>query len=135
MKTFEKRGTQIETENANYILTGYGLSMRKKTSLSSLGTLKNEIPAELGSVKYKDLEDMVYRLESTYDEIVDILDIAYIGASTFGCTLLPGMYKNSDINLMLKNLLTDELKVNITKILQKRLGSNLDAKKMKKFSK
>ena len=130
-----KRGAQIETENADYILTGNGLSIRKKISLSSLGTFKNEIPAELGRVKYKDLEDMVYRMESTYDEIVDILDIAYIGASTFGCTLLPGIHKISDINLMLKNLLTDEVTVIITKILQKRLGSNLDAKKTNTFSK
>ena len=32
--------------------------------------------------EYRDLEDMVYRLQSTYDEIVVILDFKYIPAST-----------------------------------------------------
>ena len=31
--------------------------------------------AELGTVKNRDLEDMVYKTELTYDEIVDLLDI------------------------------------------------------------
>ena len=38
--------------------------------------------------KYADLEDMVYRLELTYNEIIDILDIKYIPTSTKGYTCL-----------------------------------------------
>ena len=34
--------------------------------------------------KYIDLENMVFRLELTYNEIVDILDIKYIPTSTIG---------------------------------------------------
>ena len=33
-------------------------------------------------MKYKDLEDMVFRLELTYDEIVDILDVKQFPWST-----------------------------------------------------
>ena len=30
------------------------------------------------------LEDLVYRMELTYDEIVDVLDVNYIAGSIFG---------------------------------------------------
>ena len=36
---------------------------------------KNEILDELRNVKYNDLEDLVYRMHLTYDEIIDILDL------------------------------------------------------------
>ena len=39
---------------------------------------KNEILKELKNVKYNDLEDLVYRIQLTYDEIIDILDLKYI---------------------------------------------------------
>ena len=42
-------------------------------------------------MKFKDLEDMVYRLELTYDEIIDTLDIMYSSAKTVGNTLTPGI--------------------------------------------
>ena len=48
---------------------------------------KSETLAEVGRVKYKDLEDMVWRMELTYNEIVDILDIKYNAGSTIGYTL------------------------------------------------
>ena len=47
-------------------------------SLSSLGMFKDEILEQLKNVKYNDLEDMVYRFQLTYDEIIDILDLKYI---------------------------------------------------------
>ena len=34
---------------------------------------------------------MVYRMELTYDEIVDILDAEYIAGSNIGYTLPPGV--------------------------------------------
>ena len=43
---------------------------------------------------------MVFRMELTYDEIEDILDVKYIAASTIGHTLQAGKYEISDINLM-----------------------------------
>ena len=48
---------------------------------------------------------MVFRTEKTYDEIIDILDIKYFGASTFGYFLKPGIYEIIDLNSMLKSLL------------------------------
>ena len=58
--------------------------------------------------KYRDLVDMVHRLQLTFDEIVDILNINYVAGSTKGYTLLPGVNKNIDINFMLKSLLPKE---------------------------
>ena len=36
---------------------------------------KNQILEELGNAKYNDLEDLVYRMQLTYDEIIDVLDL------------------------------------------------------------
>ena len=44
-------------------------------------------------MKYKDLEDLVYRMQLIYDEIVEILDIKYIAGSTIGYTMPPGIYE------------------------------------------
>ena len=74
-------------------------------NLESLDHFKKEILAELKRLKYKDLEDTVYRMELTYDEIVGILDVNSIAGSSTAYTLAPGIYKISDINLMLKSLL------------------------------
>ena len=43
--------------------------------LSDLDTQKNEILEELRNVKYNDLKVLVYRMELTYDEIIDVLDL------------------------------------------------------------
>ena len=48
----KKRGTRLKTENRGFILAG-------------LYHFKSELLAELKRVKYKDLEDIVYRMEST----------------------------------------------------------------------
>ena len=50
--------------------------------LASINPPKNEISAESTRVKHKDLEDMVHRVELTYDEIVVILDVNYTAGST-----------------------------------------------------
>ena len=57
---------------------------------------------------------MVYGLQLTYDEIVDILDVKYNDGSTTGYTMPVGVYKVSDINLMLKSLLPNKVKVDMT---------------------
>ena len=49
-----------------------------------------------------------------YDEIVDILDVKYIAGSTTGHTLEPATYEITNVNLMLKSLLPNKAKVNIT---------------------
>ena len=116
-----RKGTGIETENGGHNLAGFD-------------HFKSEILAELKRVKYEDLEDMVYRMELTYDEIVDILDIKYIPGSTIGYTLPPGLYEISDINLMLKSLVPNGVKVKITNDAI-RLRSNLTTNKTIRFTK
>ena len=53
-------------------------------------------------------------MQLTYEEIIDILDIEYIAGSTNGYTLPPGVYVVSDLKLMLKSLLHDDVKVSLT---------------------
>ena len=65
VKEVEKRGTQIEIGNVGYNLAGFD-------------QFKSETRSELKRVKYKDLEDMVYRLQLTYDELVNVLDVKKI---------------------------------------------------------
>ena len=101
VKEVEKRGTQTEGENSEDKLAGFD-------------HFKSEMFAGLKRIKEKDLEDMVYRMESTYDEIVDILDIRYIAGSTNGYAKPPGIYENTDVNWMLKSLFPNKIKVKIT---------------------
>ena len=72
--------------------------------LSDLDTRKDSTINELKRVKYRDLENMLYGLQLTYDEIIDILGGKNIAGSTRGYTLPPGVYEIIDINLMLKSL-------------------------------
>ena len=67
----EKRVVEIEIEIEN---RGY--------TLAAFDQFKCEILAGLKRVKYMDLEDMVYRMLLTCDEIVDKLDVNYIAGST-----------------------------------------------------
>ena len=62
VKGVEKKATRIEIENSGYNLAGFD-------------HFKSEILAKLQTVKYKDLEDMVYRMQLTYDEIVDLFAV------------------------------------------------------------
>ena len=77
---------------------------------------------------------MVYRLELTYDEIIDILDVKYITGSTFGYTITTGVYEMNDICLIIKILLPNEVKVNNT-IDDFRLKSNLTTNETIRFTK
>ena len=84
--------------------------------------------------KYEALEDMVYRLQLTYDELIDILNLKYNPSSTIGYTLPPGMHEIIDNIFSLKSLLPKEVKVNIT-IDDVRLKSNLTTNKSIRFTK
>ena len=86
------------------------------------------------SNNYRQLEDMVWRLQLTYNEIVDILDFKYIPTSTKRYTFVPGVYEVTDINFMLKSLLPKEVQVNIT-IDDFRLKSKFSTNKTIRFSK
>ena len=101
-----------------------GLISINDYSLSSLGMFKDEIIEELKNVKYDDLEDLVYRFQLTYDEIMNILDLKYIPTKRTGYSLNPGIYEVVDLNNTLKHILPNNVKVNIT-IDDIRLKSNL----------
>ena len=63
-------------------------------------------------------------MQLTYDEIIDILDLKYIPTKRTGYSLNPGIYEVADLNNILKYILPDNVKVNIT-IDDIRLKSNL----------
>ena len=67
---------------------------------------------------------MVFRLEITYTDVLNIPGLNYIEASAIGYTLPLGVYEISNFNWILKSLLPDNFKVNIT-IDDIRLRSNL----------
>ena len=96
----------------------------KEFKLSDFDTQKNEIIEELKNAKYNDLKDLVYRMRLSYDEIMDILDLNYIPTKRTGYSLNPGIYEVVDLNITLKHILPDNVKVNIT-IDDIRLKSNL----------
>ena len=65
VKEVRKRGNKIKLGDNEY-------------SLSDFDTEKNEILEEKKIAKNNDLEDLVYRTQLTYDEIIDLLDLNYI---------------------------------------------------------
>ena len=106
-----KRGNKIKIGDIEY-------------KLSDFDNQKNVILEELKNAKYKDLEDLVYRMRLSYDEIMDILDLKYIPTKRTGYSLNPGIYEVSDLNNTLKYMLPDNVKVSVT-IDDIRLKSNL----------
>ena len=75
---------------------------------------KGEILEDLKNAKFNDLEDMVYRFQLTYDEIIGILNLKYIPTKRTGYSLNPGFYEVIDLNNTLKHILPDNVKVNVT---------------------
>ena len=73
-----------------------------ENKLSDFENQKNEILKELRNVKYNDLEDLVYRMQLTFDEIMDILDLKYNPTKRTGNILNPGIYGVFDLNNSLK---------------------------------
>ena len=77
---------------------------------------------------------MIFRLQLTYSEIEYILDVKYIDTKAVGYTLPPGIYEISEINLMVKCWLPDEVKIDITTD-DIRLNSKLTLNKLLRFIK
>ena len=111
VKEVKKRGNKIKIANKDY-------------KLSDFDNQKYEILQELKNAKYNDLEDLVYRMRLSYDEIMDILDLNYIPTKRAGYSLNPGFYEVIDLNNTLKHILPNNVKVNIT-MDDIRLKSNL----------
>ena len=106
-----KRGNKIKIGDNEY-------------KLSDFDTQKNEILEELKKAKYNDLKDLVYRMQLTYNEIMDILDLENIPTKRIGYSLNPSIYEVIDLNNTLKYILPDNVKIIIT-IDDIRLKSNL----------
>ena len=129
-KTIDELNNLLELRSQNGIelhveqVRKKGLILINDYSLSSLGMFKDEILEELKNVKYNDLEDLVYRFKLTYDEIMDILDLKYIPTKRTGYSIEPNIYNVVDLNNTLKNILPDNVKINIT-IDEKKYKSNL----------
>ena len=96
----------------------------KEYKLSDFDNQKCEILQELKNIKYNDLADLVYRMRLSYDEIMDILDLKYISTKRTGYSLDPGIYEVIDLNNILKHILPNNVKINVT-IDDIRLKSNL----------
>ena len=92
--------------------------------LTGLDILKKEILGELENAEYNDLEDMVYIMQLTYNEIIDILDLKYISSKKTGYGLPPGLDEITNIDTILKHISPKNMKVTIT-IVDIRLKSNL----------
>ena len=112
VKEVKLRGDRIIIEGRGY-------------KLSDLDTQKNEILERLKKYhRYQNLSDMVFRLQLTYDEIIDILDFKYIPTKRIGYSLKPNIYQISDINNNLKNILPDNVKISVD-IDEKKYRTNL----------
>ena len=111
VKEVKERGNKIKIANKEY-------------KLSDFDNQKYEILQELKNVKYNDLEDLVYRMRLSYDEIMDILDLKYIPTKRTGYSLNPDIFEVVDLNNTLKHILPNNVKINIT-IDDIRLKSNL----------
>ena len=92
--------------------------------LSDLDNLKDLIVKEWKRVKKGVLEDMVYRLRLTYDDIVDVLCLKHISTKRTGYSLNPGIYEVNEVNNNLKHILPNNVEVSVT-IDDIRLKSNL----------
>ena len=111
VKEVQKRGHKIKIGDNEY-------------KLSDFDNQKHEILEELKNANYNNLEDLVYRMRLSYDEIMDILDLKYIPTKRTGYSLDPGIYEVVDLNITLKHILPDNVKINIA-IDDTRLKSNL----------
>ena len=96
-----KRGSRIKAGDIEY-------------KLSDFDTRKHEIIEGLKNDEYGDLEDLVYRMQLTYDEIIDILDLKYIPTKRMGYSIEPNIYDVDDLNKTLKNILPFNIYINIT---------------------
>ena len=118
-KTIDELNNLLELRSQNGIelhveqVRKKGIILIKDYSLSSLGMFKEEIFEELKKAKYNDLEDLVYRFRLTYDEIIDILDLKYIPTKKTGDSIEPNIYNVVDLNKTLKNILPNNVKIDI----------------------
>ena len=106
----------------------------EENKLSDFDASKNEILEEFKKNSYYDMEDMVNRVQLTYNGIMYVLDKKYSHPKRTGYTLPPGIYQLTDIKTTLKYILPNIVKVNVT-IDDFRLKSSLKINQTLTFTK
>ena len=86
----------------------------KEYKLSDFDNQKYEIFQELKNDKYNDLTDLVYRMQLTYDEIINILDLKSIPTKRMGYSIEANIYNVVDLNKTLKNISPNNIKINVS---------------------
>ena len=102
--------------------------------LSDFDSQKYEIIEELKNAKYNDLEDLVYRMRLSYDEIMDILDLKYISTKRIGFSIPPKIYNVVDLNEIFKNILPNNVKIDIS-IDERKYKTDLNTNQILLFTK
>ena len=97
-----KRGQKIKIGDSEYKLSDFDTQK------------KNEKLEELKKVKNNDLEDLVYKMQLTFFEFRDILDLKYIPKKRTGYSLNPGIYEVVDLKQTFKYSLPDNVKISVT---------------------
>ena len=77
----------------------------KEFASSDFGSFKKEILEEIKKANYHDLEDMVCRMQITYEAFMDRLDKKIFPWKGTGFTLPKGIYEISDFNETLEKFL------------------------------
>ena len=129
-KTFAKLGELIELRSLEFHVEevrkrGHKIKIGdSENNISDFDTQKNEILEYLKKAKYNDLEDLVYRMQLTFVEVRDILDLKYFPKKRTGFSLNPGIYEVVDLHKTLRHILPDNVKISVT-IVDIRLKSSL----------
>ena len=92
VKEVRKRRNQMKMRDNEY-------------KLSDFDTEKNQILENFKFVKYNVLEDLDYRFQITYDEIIDILDLKFIPKKRIGYSLNLGICEVVDLSNTLRYIL------------------------------
>ena len=113
-KLYEVKSLELHVEEVRKRGNIKKIASDKEYKLSDLDNRRNEIIEELKKAKYNDLRDLIYRMQLTYNEIMDILDLEYIPTKRIGYSIEPNIYNVVDFNKNLKNILPNNVKINIT---------------------
>ena len=85
LKSFELHVNEVR-KRGNTIKIG-----DKEYKSSDFDNQKYEILEDLKNAKYNDLGDLVYRMQLTYDEIIDVLHLKYLSTERRGYSVNPGI--------------------------------------------
>ena len=53
---------------------------------------------------------MVYRMQLTYDEVIDLIALKHIPSKITTCSSQPGIFETAALNKNLENILPDKVK-------------------------